>query len=240
MASSTSAPWWLPLRHALGRVRRRFALDTFDIFVRRVGPSDRDFDPHFEATTKDGKSAGSYRFAWGTPADILGCDAHHTELDERERILGARRLEFGHQVVVVFHAQTVVFSMWVNPRNLNVPGALKRALDPHQAFIYKAFTSPEHRGRKLYEAGMRFVLADLARQGKTELVGYAHVKKDVSRKGLAALQFETMGRFRVLRLPGFQTTLTSAELRRNFPKKVQRSRTAERLASPSPPERIPA
>ena len=198
-------------RKALGRVRRRFQLDRFDVFARRVDP-----DLAFEAPE-------GYVFRFGTPEDIEGCDPFHTELDERERREGVLRLSFGHQVVLGLHEETVVFSMWVHPRNINVPGSIKRRLGPHQSFIYKAFTSPEHRGRRLYGAGMRFVLCDLARQGKTELIGYAHVKKTVSRKGLASLDFRSVGGFTDVEFPGFRRTLVSAELRDSFPEPLERS-----------------
>lgn len=199
------------LRKLLGRVRRRFALDTYDVFLRPV-PVDAAFTP-----------PPDYTFRWGTPADLERCETHHTELDERERREGAWRLGLGHRVVLGLAGETVVFSMWVNPRNLNVPGLLKRALAPGQWFIYKAFTSPEHRGRKLYESGMRFVLAEMRAAGLRELVGYAHVKKAVSRKGLAALEFASAGRVTQLRWPLVCRTFLSKELLRSFPRALARS-----------------
>lgn len=214
--AATGKPLWLRLRQALGRVRRSFALDTYDVFLRRVRPEDREFE-----------GPAGYRFAWAEPADVEGCDPYHTELDERERREGVQRLALGHRAVLAFHGERVVFSMWVNPRNVNVPGHVKLRLDPERVFIYKAFTSPEHRGRKLYEGGMRFVLADLARSGKQGLVGYAHLKKSISRRGLAALHFESLGRFHRLSCPGFQRTFISRELRRHLPESVPRSRAVE-------------
>lgn len=212
----------LRLRKRLGRLRRRFAADTYDVFVRPV-PADATFEP-----------PPGYAFRFGTPADIEGCDPFHTELDEAERRAGLARLALGHRVVLGLAGDTVVFSMWVNPRCLNVPGLLKRALGPHQWFIYKAFTSPEHRGRKLYESGMRFVLAEMRRAGRTELVGYAHVKKAVSRKGLAALAFGSAGRVVQLDLPLWCQTRLSAELRAKFPREVPRSGAVKVERGPSP------
>jgi hypothetical protein len=107
--------------------------------------------------------------------------------------------------------------MWMNPRNINIPGHIKRRLGPQQAFIYKAFTSPDHRGRKLYELGMRFVLAELAKEGKSELLGYAHVNKAVSRKGLAAVEFESIGRFQRVGVTGFTRVFVSSRLREVLP-----------------------
>ena len=92
-----------------------------------------------------------------------------------------------------------------------------------QVFIYKAYTSPEHRGKCLYKLGMRFVLADLAERGMRELVGYAHVKKRISRKGLATLEFESRGRFDVVSVPGWRRTLVSRKLAEHFPDAVERS-----------------
>jgi hypothetical protein len=203
----------LNLRKRLGRVRRRFALDIFDVFVRAV-PGEIRFEP-----------PPGYEFRFGTARDVESCAERHTELDARERREGVQRLALGHRVVLGIHAGTVVFTMWVNPRCLNVPGLLKRALGPRQWFIYKAFTSPEHRGRRLYEGGMRFVLAEMRRAGLEELVGYAHVKKTVSRRGLAALEFVTVGRVRQWRVPGWTWTRLSRPLRARFPCEVARTGT---------------
>src|SRR5262245_19779922 len=199
------------LRKALGRVRRRFTLNTFDVFVRPVPRAGA-----FEAPP-------GYVFRWGSAADVARCEPFHTELDERERREGARRLGFGHRLVLALAADTIVFTMWVNPRNLNVPGLFKRALTPRQWFIYKAYTSPEHRGRKLYESGMRFVLCEMRAAGLEELVGYAHVNKGVSRKGLAALEFTSAGRAHRVDWPGLRRTLLSRRLAAKFPREVPRS-----------------
>jgi len=201
----------LRLRRSLGRVRRRFAVDAYDVFLRPVPP---------DATAA---APAGYELRFGTAAEVRGCDPFHTDLDEGERVRGVQRLGLDHRVVMAFHEGRVVFSMWVNPRCLNVPGLMKRALGTHQWFIYKAYTSPDHRGRKLYESGMRFVLAEMRRNGLTELVGYAHVKKTVSRKGLAALEFRSGGRVTQLLAPGLRWTRLSPELVQNFPREVPRS-----------------
>jgi len=208
---ASSLPPHVRLRKLLGRIRRRFAVDVFDVFVRPV-PGDASF-----------ASPDGYEFAWGTAGDLARCDPFHTELDERERAEGQRRLGFGHLLVIAFHRGVPVFTMWANPRNLNVPGLMKRRLEPHQWFIYKAFTSPEHRGRKLYENGMRFVLTEMRRRGLAELVGYAHVDKGVSRKGLAALAFESVGRVTRVDFPLLCFTRLSPELAARFPHAVPRS-----------------
>jgi len=202
----------LRLRKVLGRFRRRFGLDRFDIFVRPVLAGD----------AAHGVPDG-YTFRWGTRGDIERCAERHTELDSEDRRLGVARLKMGHRVVLGLCDETVVFSMWLNPYCLNIPGDLKRRLADHQAFIYKAFTSPDHRGRRLYQAGMRFVLADLQRSGLQELVGYAHVKKRASRGGLVALDFHVAGRYHVIRLPGFRSVLVSRRLKGSFPDIVART-----------------
>lgn len=221
-ASNNSAPWWSPFRRALGHVRRSVGVDTFDVFGRAVLEADAEF-----------VAPGGYRFSWATAEEILACTTHHTELNEHERQLGATRIGFGHRAVIIHHGETAVFTMWVNPRNINVPGGIKRELHESQVFIYKAFTSPEHRGRSLYKAGMAFVLADLAARGMSELVGYAHVKKAVSRKGLARLNFTTKGRFWVSYAPAVRHVFQSAELKRSFPTAVPRSGVLD-AQSPQP------
>ena len=217
-------PPWTRLRKILGRVRRRFALDTFDVFGRRVLPADARFE-----------GVPGYRFAWGEPADVERCDAHHTELDARERAEGVARLALGHTAVFGFHGDTAVFTMWVNPRHVNTHRGIKRRLAADQWFIYKAFTSPEHRGKKLYQAGMRFVLAEMARRGMRELIGYAHVEKTVSRKGLSRLDFDSKGRYHVLELPGWRRVIVTRELAASFPEATPRSHVMSCPPAARPP-----
>ncbi|QDU84484.1 hypothetical protein Pla163_15940 [Planctomycetes bacterium Pla163] len=200
------------LRKTASRVRWNVVWDTYDVFVREV----RDGDDVFNAP--DG-----YSFHFGTRDDVLGCDVHHTELDATDRAHGAERLGLEHRVVVARFDGTPVFTMWVNPRNLNVPHYVKRQLHPHQVFIYKAFTSPEHRGRKLYQAGMRFVLADLAVRGLTEVVGYAARAKKISRAGLGRLDFRTVGSFKGYGYGRPTLVRESKDLVRAFPIKVART-----------------
>ncbi len=211
------------VRRLLGRIRRSFAIDVYDVFTRSV-PAGTLLDP-----------PEGYEFVWGRPEDVARCDPRHTDLDERERREGVERLGFGHRVVLGLHRGEPVFTMWMNPRNLNVPGLLKRRLGPHQWFIYKAYTSPEHRGKKLYETGMRFVLIEMERAGLTELVGYAHVKKTVSRKGLAALSFGTAGRVVHVNWPFLKTSILSRRLVSSFPEALSRSGShGVRQTAPTP------
>lgn len=213
-----AAPPRSRLRQLLGRIRRRFTFDTFDVFGRRVLPEDATFT-----------GPAGYRFAWAQPADIERCDAYHTELDARERAEGVVRLGFGHTAIVVFHGDTAVFTMWVNPRHVNTHGGIKRRLADDQWFIYKAYTSPDHRGKKLYQAGMRFVLAEMAGRGMRELIGYAHVNKEISRQGLSRLDFASKGRYYVLGVPGWRRVLVSRQLAASFPAATPRSHVMSKL-----------
>lgn len=210
--TDTAAPPWKRLREKASRLRWSLAADLFDVFVRGVQPEDGRF-----------KAPAGYDFRYGSPDDVLACEEHHTELGPRDREHGALRLGAAHRVVLGQHDGLTVFSMWVNPRHLNVPGHLKRKLSENQAFIYKAYTSPDHRGRKLYQAGMAFVLADLAARGQRELVGYAHVKKQASRAGLARLNFSSAGTYRAIGLRPNERIFPSRALNKRFPVRVPRS-----------------
>ena len=200
------------MRRVAGAVRWSFAFDLYDVFLREVHGSDAVF-----------QSPEGYSFRFGTPEDLERCTELHTELGDLDRKNGRLRLDSGHRLVVGLAGQLPVFTMWVNPRNLNVPDELKRRLNESQVFIYKAFTSPEHRGRKLYQAGMSFVLADLAATGRRELVGYAHLQKRASRGGLARLGFRSCGTYRVLGFRSLRRVVVSKELRSRFPEAVPRS-----------------
>ena len=200
------------LRRLAGRVRWSLVNDRFDVYVRPVEAAHARFD-----------APQGYRFAFGGPAELERCTSHHTDLHALDHEHGRLRLESGHRLVLGYAGVEPVFTMWVNPRNLNVPEQLKRRLTDHQEFIYKAFTSPDHRGKRLYQAGMAFVLADMARRGLRELVGYAHTAKRASRGGLDRLGFSSVGHYRVFGLRGSPRVRVSPRLARRFPQVVPRS-----------------
>lgn len=76
---------------------------------------------------------------------------------------------------------------------------------------------------------MSFVLADLANRGMRELIGYAHVDKSVSRKGLARLEFTTKGRYWSTWAPGVRRVFQSAELKASFPVEIPRTGVLDHL-----------
>ena len=200
------------LRRAAGAIRWSFVFDRFDVFTRGVEASDNKFI-----------APAGYKFRFGTAEDLDRCNERDTELGLTDREHGKLRLGAGHRLVLGLAGELPIFTMWINPRHLNIPGDLKRRLSADQVFIYKAFTSPDHRGRKLYQAGMAFVLADLAANGKRELVGYAHAQKQASRGGLARLGFHSAGTYRNLGLRSLRFTICSRRLNRHFGERVPRS-----------------
>lgn len=202
-------------RKALGRVRRSVALDVYDFFVCR-------WKEHEDGLAAVQPPEG-YRIGYASAEEIAAADEHHTELDQRERDEGVIRLGFGHRCVAVFHGNLLVFTMWENPHNVNVPGLVKRRLSPKQSFLYKAYTSPEHRGQRLYQAGLAFALRSIASEGKAETVGYAHIKKKASRAGLARLGYHEVGRVRQLQAPGLKKTWTNSAFDTAFPEEVPRT-----------------
>ncbi len=200
------------LRRLLSAIRWSLVFDRFDVYARGVLATDRDF-----------RAPDGYQFRFGDAQLLDRAQLRHTDLKPLDLEHGRLRLESGHQLVCGLHADTPVFTMWVNPRNLNVPGELKRRLNPDQVFIYKAFTSPDHRGRKLYQAGMSFVLAELAQSGRREVIGYAHTGKRASRSGLDRVGFTSIGHYRVCGVRERRRILVSARLDRRFPERVARS-----------------
>ncbi|MFT5289829.1 MAG: hypothetical protein ACI8QS_001739 [Planctomycetota bacterium] len=203
------------IRKALGHVRRSVTFDVYDFFICR-------YSEHSEGLAAAQPPAG-YAIRFASTEEVTGADVLHTELDERERIEGVTRLGFGHRCVAIFHGDLMVFSMWENPRNANVPGLVKRKLSDGQSFLYKAYTSPEHRGQRLYQAGLAFALRSIAAEGKAETVGYAHIKKKASRAGLARLGYHEVGRVRQLTAPGLHRTWADSAFDVSFPDKVPRT-----------------
>jgi RimJ/RimL family protein N-acetyltransferase len=69
------------------------------------------------------------------------------------------------------------------------------SLPANAAYMYKAFTHPDYRGRRLYGVGMALALKALAERGITKLVTTVHTNNFASLSSCRRLGYQRIGRF---------------------------------------------
>lgn len=77
---------------------------------------------------------------------------------------------------------------------------------PAYVYMYKGFTSPEHRGKQLHAYGMAHAAEDARCRGYRGLISYVEVQNEGSLRSVARLGYRTFGT--CVRLPVFGRTLT--------------------------------
>jgi hypothetical protein len=104
-----------------------------------------------------------------------------------------------------------LFTSWYSRRPTLVGiGALVLHFDPQYVYLYKAFTQPEHRGRRLYAAAVSQVFAQYVAKGTRGFLSYVDATNLNSLKALERMGYRVFGSIYVVRLFGRHFTLASA------------------------------
>jgi len=98
------------------------------------------------------------------------------------------------------------------PTRIDPPGLVFHPGDRH-VYMYKGFTHPAHRGRRLHAIGMTLALQDYLSRGFKGLVSYVESNNFSSLASVARTGYEIFGTIYVLRTPGGYVTHASAGCR---------------------------
>jgi hypothetical protein len=95
---------------------------------------------------------------------------------------------------------TLAFCGWVQFNERRPGGSTRLVVPPHSAFIYRCFTRPEFRGRRIYPAAMAYLLAKLKADGiRQAYIDYA-VSNIASAKGVRRVGGVPIGSYWVYQL----------------------------------------
>ncbi|HEY5896769.1 MAG TPA: GNAT family N-acetyltransferase [Burkholderiales bacterium] len=109
----------------------------------------------------------------------------------------------------------LISSSWYStrPTPIGPPEAVAH-FDAQWVYMYKAFTQPSHRGRRLYEAGVRRALEHYRAKGARGLLSYVEATNLDSLAALRRMGFRIFGSAYLLRLFGRQFAFSSPGCRR--------------------------
>jgi len=135
-----------------------------------------------------------------THAEIIDLPSH-PELEVTERFVD-RALEKGDACFGIFDRQRLVSYSWYSRLPTWVSGELAITFDPDYTDMFKGFTLPAYRGKRLYAAGIyRAALAEASR-GSKGLVSLVESANFAARRSLARMGHKAFGTIRVFRAFG--------------------------------------
>lgn len=113
----------------------------------------------------------------------------------------ASRLVEGHAAVIGESDGTLTFIAWLAFGTLRIDELARTwQIPPRQAVLYDVRTMPEHRGRGLYPAALRWVQGALAEMHISRCWIYAERSNTASLRGIAKAGFTHVGSMRSLRI----------------------------------------
>ena len=103
------------------------------------------------------------------------------------------------------------FTSWYSRRPTSTGmGGLVMHFDPNYVYVYKAFTQPQHRGQRLYQAALSRVFAHFVAKGARGFLSYVEATNLDSLKSLHRMGFRDFGSIYVVRLFGRNYTFATA------------------------------
>lgn len=132
--------------------------------------------------------AVEYRF--GDISDINRLDMEHHEYDSDARQFALERLQQGDRVILGDYQGRVIFYHWLMFRTMELAYRRYMPISSNRAYIYKAFTVREYRGRQVLPSFYGFISNYLRQRGINKIV------VTVNSRNVSALRGTTKGGFR--------------------------------------------
>lgn len=212
--------WW----NTLAWAALRLAAATFGVRVLR-GLAIEAIDPACRA------AAEGYAHGFAMPRAVRRFAADTA--NEMSPFFVADAMARGDRCYAVCEGMTPVSTSWYSTRPTRIGlGELVLYFAPRYVYMYKAYTQPSHRGRRLYAAGVSHAFGHYAAKGARGFVSYVEATNLESLKALERMGYRVFGSIYVVRLfgrhftfatPGcdaFQFRLENRPARRNRPQRL--------------------
>jgi len=116
----------------------------------------------------------------------------------------------GDRCFAICDGATPLFTSWYSRRPTSIGAeGLVLHFDPAYVYMYKAYTQPAHRGRRLYAAAVGHVFDHFVAKGTRGLLSYVDARNLSSLKALERMGCRVFGSIYVVRLFGRHFTLAT-------------------------------
>lgn len=104
----------------------------------------------------------------------------------------------GDRCYAINAGEALVSYGWYSNRPTHIDNGLMLAFDPLYVYMYKGFTHPGHRGRRLHAVGMTRALAAVVEQGFCGLVSFVERTNCASLKSVHRMGYRDVVKYAVL------------------------------------------
>jgi len=151
-----------------------------------------------------------YQFGFADKATLL-------ENTGEELSLGAEFIEAacdrGDRCFVVTHEGQIVSYGWYSSKPTEIENGLFFEFSPQDMYMYKGFTSREHRGKRLHAVGLCKAIKELAKERPFRLVSYVESNNYRSLRSCARMGFRPVGLIYIIKAFGKYRIRTQAACR---------------------------
>jgi len=191
-------------RHGATRTAFYFALKALNrvVLIRILrGFHIEDPDPAYLGVPE------GYRCGFLDERTLAGCCGRE-EYELTEEFL-RRALGKGDECYGIVAGGTLVAYGWYSKTATEVTEGLRLSFDPRYIYMYKGFTHPQHRGRRLHAIGMTKALEAYRQRGHRGLVSFVDADNFDSLKSVHRMGYRCFGSLFVVRILGHYLSLAT-------------------------------
>ncbi|HTE54266.1 MAG TPA: hypothetical protein VK698_25600 [Kofleriaceae bacterium] len=150
--------------------------------------------------------AGDYRGRFATRAEVLACATPDYEMTPD---FARDALDRGDRCFAMFHGKRMASLGWYARQPTHISRGLVLHFDPAWVYMYKGFTHPDHRGKRLHGIGMSLALREHTERGARGLISYVRSTNFASLRSVERMGYRIFGDIYLARVMGVVKTWTS-------------------------------
>jgi hypothetical protein len=146
---------------------------------------------------------GSYRAGFARPDEILAAATPEYEMGEG---FAREALGKGDECFALFDGDRLASFGWYSNQPTRISGGLVLRFDPAWVYMYKGFTHPDYRGKRLHGIGMSLALRAYADRGSRGLISYVKSNNFQSLRSIERMGYRIFGDIYLARVLGRPVT----------------------------------
>jgi hypothetical protein len=150
--------------------------------------------------------AGTFRAGFATRDEIL---AHSTAEYEMSPDFVDDALDKGDDCYALWDGDRLASLGWYSNQPTSISDGLVLHFDPSWVYMYKGYTHPDYRGKRLHGIGMSLALRDYTERGSRGLISYVKSNNFQSLRSIERMGYRIFGDIYLARVLGRAVTWAS-------------------------------
>jgi RimJ/RimL family protein N-acetyltransferase len=145
---------------------------------------------------------GEFAARFATRDELLAAAARPEIAQEMSPAFVESALARGDDCFALFDGEALAAFGWYSAQPTPISDDLVLHFDPTWIYMYKGYTLPAYRGKRLHGVGMSMALADYAQRGARGLIAYVNSNNFQSLRSIRRMGYRVFGEVLVLRAFG--------------------------------------